>query len=85
MKAINYVYGSVGHTLKKLPMSARMKATRNFTKTNKSRTIFKHYGSSLSSLFRYDTTPEGAEYWQKMNSKYFIHNKNEKTNQFKAC
>lgn len=71
MKKTHYRYMSKGFILRKLPMSARIKARRNFFKQHRQTkeqslsdnsvggSTFGHIGSMF--IFRY--TPEGLDYW----------------------
>lgn len=65
---------SIGFILSKLPMSARIKARRNFIKYQSSgisrmkrKLTDQSVGGSLfghlASLFVFDNTPEGSDYW----------------------
>ena len=65
MKATKYTYGSVGHVLSKLPMSARMKARKNFLIHNPNFTLKDHFvgSSTVLSMFTFCKTKEGSEYW----------------------
>lgn len=66
MKAKIYPYASVGFYLKKLPMSARMKATRNIVKAFGSRELKKQTigaAFALQSGFGWVNSPEGRDYW----------------------
>lgn len=82
MRATIYPYGSIGFELKKLPMSARMKARRNtinhykssgYLSTGTQVMMSKSHGwgrKAILACFVLDESPEGIDYWENIISKY---------------